>query len=577
MSFGTSTSISPKEKRKSRNGLKVLAVALTVLLVTAALFGYSYTQITTNVSGVEFTAVTFREPNAATLVSLIGGNYAGAVLSLIDSLVLQVDLEVGNGGILPVSIPTVEFDYSINGISMGSGRSDSSYTISPRQLQTIPIKVDVPAARIQSVVTSIVSSVGEVDVEVKGTLKASLLGLPINIPFETTKHISLRQMAEDKAKAWLSRMGGGQGDIPTDFQIVSYKWTVNGRDVTTSTANSRVTGIMLIRAEQRFGYTLTLEARQDRALLSDVSASSESYPLVMQPGETKELSVDFVAESGITVRGYFLSLRWSGKQWQMPADYPPRLAMAQSAAQPPAGSITVEDAYWSVGASRVTSVASPTQVTVNLVVRASGAYTGAVTVEIRKDIIGLPDTSVTSRQYNVALSSGQTQTLTLLFTAQKETGSRGYFVQVTWSSGAWTMPDSYPPRLTVTSAPAAPPPAPSQGVLRVISTDWTINGASVTSAPDKSVVTARLLVRSEGGFFTGNVQMEIRQDKAGLPDDTLSSNTFVLSMSSGEVKELTITFTVKDSFTLRGYFMRASWQTDSWEMSDNYPPRLSVK
>lgn len=567
------SSVSPPGKHRSRNGLKVLSVFLAVLLVTAVLFGYSYTQITMDVGKVEFTGVTFREPNAATLVSLLSGNVAGTALSLLDSLVLEVDLEVGNGGLLPVTIPAVEFDFSINDIPAGSGISDSSFTVSPRQLQTIPIQVNVPVAGAQTLLASIVSSAGEVDVGVKGTVKASLLGLPISIPFETTKHVSLRQIAEEKVKAWTSRIGGGQGDIPTDFQIVSYKWTVDGREATTSTPNSRITGTMTIRAEKRFGYTLILESRQDRVMLPDVSSSSQSYQLVMQPGETKELSVNFVVEGGVTVRGYFMTLKWSSQQWQMPSDYPPRLSVAQSAGQPavqPSGSIAVEDMYWTAGSSRVTSVASATQVTSNLVVRASGAFTGTVTVEIRQDLIGLPDVSVASRQFNVALSSGQSQSLTLPFTVQKESGSRGYFVQITWSGGSWTMPDSYPPRLTVTAAPP-------QGSLKVFSTDWTIGSASVTSASDKSTVVAHMLIKSEGGSFTGNVQLEIRQDKAGLPDATAASNVFSVSMSANEVKELTITFTVKSSFTLRGYFMSAYWQTSSWEMSDNYPPRLSVR
>jgi LEA14-like dessication related protein len=561
----------PQRKRNGISSLKILAVIFTVLIISGALVGYSYTQITTNVSSVEFTGLTFSEPGPATLVNLAVGNQIGAVLSLLDSLVLQVNIDVGNGGFIPVVVPSIEFDFSINGIPAGSGRSDSSYTISPRQLQAIPVRVDIPAASLQPMIDSIVSSLGELDVEIRGKVNANLIGIPIDIPFETTEHISLSQAAEEKARAWLSRVSGEQGDIPTDFSIESVKWIVDGREVMTANPGSTVTAVMMIKAEERFGYTIALEVRQDRAMLPDVSFGTRSYPFVMQPGETEELSFTFRAEGGLTVKGYFMSLRWTGHQWQMPAEYPPRLSSEKSEGSI-TGSIIVVDSFWSLGVSRVTSVRDGNQVTANIVVKANGAFDGVVTVEVRQDLIGLPDESVTSRQFDVKLSSGQEQTVSVAFTAQSEGGSRGYFVQLFWDDDSWTMPSSYPPRLIVEGA--VPPPA--QGRLQIVDAFWTVSSTRVNKASDKMIVVAHLLVRAEGGSFTGGVTLDVRQDNIASPDTTVTSNVFSISLSNGELKELILTFTAESHFYSRGYFIRIFWQSDSWEMEGSYPPRLSV-
>ncbi len=486
------TSLNQNTPRKqSKTYRKILAISLVVVLLAAGIIGYSYTQITVSVQSVEFAGVTFREPNTQTLVSLAAGNPVGVVLSLLDKINIQVNLEIENAGLVPLAIPSTEFDIDVNGVRAGSGQS-SDQSLNPRQSTIIPVRVEIPVARLQPLADVIVQSLGELDIEIHGKLKTNLLIIPIEIPFQKQQHISLVQIAQEKVQAlrsgiaaevkqiaaeaqqkvrsWASRVSGGQGDIPEDFTIISTQWLVGGQEVTSVGAGTRITATITIGADRSFSYPITLEIRQDRTKLTDVSFATRSYQVTMKPGETNQLSADFVPQSGLTVKGYFMSIRWSGKQWQMPSDYPPRLAMSgraqmpqppqinpapQPAPQPvpaPAQSsntLLIQDVFWTANSGKVSSVRSGTLVTANVVLATPDGFSGTVNVEVRRDLTARPDTTVITRDFTVNLNRGSQQTITLDFTAESGLFARGYFVKITWGSNTVEMQDSYPPRLSV--------------------------------------------------------------------------------------------------------------------------------
>ena len=170
-------------------------------------------------------------------------------------------------------------------------------------MENVPIRVEIPIKDLDSVIGSIIETLGELDVEITGTFNANFLGIPIELPFKTEQKISLGQVAKEEVEAWVSRMSGGNGDTPKDFSIESMKWMVNGKEVTSADPDSIVTAVAVIKAEKRFGYDVSLEVRQDRKGLHDKSFNTETYQLVMQPGDTEELSVTFRADGGITVSG----------------------------------------------------------------------------------------------------------------------------------------------------------------------------------------------------------------------------------------------------------------------------------
>ena len=171
-----------------------------------------------------------------------------------------------------------------------------------------------------------------------------------------------------------------------------------------------------------------------------------------------------------------MSLRWSGQQWQMPAEYPPRLSVSSSGEQivqtpkinpvpiipvpqpapqpapapaPSSNTLLIQDVFWTSGSSRVTSVQSGTLVTANVVLATPDGFSGTVNVEVRRDLTARPDAAVISREFRISLNRGSQQTVSIDFTAESGFLARGYFVRVTWEGGNFEMSNSYPPRLSV--------------------------------------------------------------------------------------------------------------------------------
>jgi len=116
----------------------------------------------------------------------------------------------------------------------------------------------------------------------------------------------------------------------------------------------------------------------------------------------------------------------------------------------PTGSLRITNAYWMESGNRVYSVEPPALVYAFVTISGNPSYEGKVTVMIKQDNKGLPDTTVISQKYYVSLSSEQSRTIELTFTPEYHSYSRGYFLKASWGGGSWTMSKSYPPRLLVT-------------------------------------------------------------------------------------------------------------------------------
>jgi len=93
------------------------------------------------------------------------------------------------------------------------------------------------------------------------------------------------------------------------------------------------------------------------------------------------------------------------------------------------------------------------QVVACVVLAATEATEGDVTFRVRMDIKYWLDKDYATKMFHVRLSKGESATLELEFRPSQPSSGRlrGYYVQVDFESwvGKWTMPGSYPPRLTV--------------------------------------------------------------------------------------------------------------------------------
>jgi len=118
----------------------------------------------------------------------------------------------------------------------------------------------------------------------------------------------------------------------------------------------------------------------------------------------------------------------------------------------------VQDAFWEIGDQTVTTTRVGQEVEAHIVVRASEEYVGSIVVKIKKDINLWPDSDYHIQTFPVNIRGGETEDLTVSFMPDQASsggfrGLKGYFIEVDFqaSGTTWTMENTYPPRLTVTT------------------------------------------------------------------------------------------------------------------------------
>ena len=243
------------------------------------------------------------------------------------------------------------------------------------------------------------------------------------------------------------------------------------------------------------------------------------------------------------------------------------------------GRLVVERYGWFVGNSQVSSVGPGQTVRAAILVRAVGRVEGTVTLEVRRDLRLMPDTTLTRRDFYVDLGDGESWTLYLDFTTEGGKSLRGYFMRV-YLDGVpvWEMGDGYPPRLAVTvEAGGLQTRTRGTGSLVVERYAWLMGNQAVYAASSGSQVTAAIVVSARGGDVEGTVTLEVRKDLRFRPDETAAIRNFRVRLGEGESRTLMVSFLVDRGITLRGYYMKVYFNGRLvWEMDDGYPPRLRV-
>lgn len=116
---------------------------------------------------------------------------------------------------------------------------------------------------------------------------------------------------------------------------------------------------------------------------------------------------------------------------------------------------TVQEAVWQVSDQRVTAARIGQEVEAVTVVKAVEEYVGSIVVKIRKDTRLWPDSDYQVSTFPVNLRGGEDKELRILFAPDEASGGslRGYFIEIEFqvTRTTWTMENSYPPRLTVTT------------------------------------------------------------------------------------------------------------------------------
>ena len=114
----------------------------------------------------------------------------------------------------------------------------------------------------------------------------------------------------------------------------------------------------------------------------------------------------------------------------------------------PIGVLQIQNSFWSIGGSRITSAVSGSIVTGHVSVTSSEAVDVIVRFSVRQDRTLIGDREMTSESIRVSLGPGQTRELVIDFQVESGFTVRGYFLKLEWPGGDWQQ-DGYPPRLGV--------------------------------------------------------------------------------------------------------------------------------
>jgi LEA14-like dessication related protein len=173
----------------------VVAISISIIAILFGLIAYSYTQIHVSLSEVSSVDIELENLSWANLIKLgfdvLSGNWIAAALDVIAGINLELVFELSNNGLLPVYIPELSYDLSINDIPIGTGYSEINTTINPGDTKEIPILQNLQKTSFSPAIESIINTEGVIDVGVSGTAFFELLGQRIPIPFESTRQVSI--------------------------------------------------------------------------------------------------------------------------------------------------------------------------------------------------------------------------------------------------------------------------------------------------------------------------------------------------------------------------------------------------
>ena len=101
-----------------------IAVSIAIVVIVFGLIGYSYTQIHVSLIEVSSVSVELENLSWTTLIKLgldiLSGNWIAAALDVIEGINLDLVFGLSNNGLLPVYIPELSYDLSINDIPIGT-------------------------------------------------------------------------------------------------------------------------------------------------------------------------------------------------------------------------------------------------------------------------------------------------------------------------------------------------------------------------------------------------------------------------------------------------------------------------
>ncbi len=187
----------------------IIVVIIAIIGIILGLLAYSYTQIHVNLNAVSLRSIDWESITWSTLLKLglnvLTGNWLGAAFNLIQGINLDLIFGLSNYGVLPVYIPDLSYDLSINDVPVGHGYSNVDVTINPGDTKEITVLQHFQKSSLAPAVESIVSTGGIIDLHVSGTAYFKLLGISIPVPFESSKQVSIKEEIKNHLNAEIQK------------------------------------------------------------------------------------------------------------------------------------------------------------------------------------------------------------------------------------------------------------------------------------------------------------------------------------------------------------------------------------
>ena len=222
---------------------------------------------------------------------------------------------------------------------------------------------------------------------------------------------------------------------------------------------------------------------------------------------------------------------------------------------------------WYVNGSNVSTTDKGSTVTARITI--SDGDAGQYSMRIRRDVSLSSDETVSELSFSY---DGGSATESISFYppyATNESNTNGYHVDLLKGGNTvWTLGDSYPPRLMVTTS------SQTTMALSVNFDGWYANSSSVSTTNEGNIVTAKITL-SDG--YTGQYNMRIRRDVSWSSDETVSELSFYYDGSSA-TKSISFypPYATNESNT-NGYHVDLLKDDNTvWALGDSYPPRLRV-
>lgn len=462
----------------------------------------------------------------------------------------EFDLVIEGHGYVSTTVKSFQSKIYLEDIQLGTITSNEFFIIPASGIETahMDFQLDLSSfslSDIEYVANSISSHNGEIKMSLEGFIEPVILIFPINVPINVDTYTTT---------------------ITNAPKVTSLSWDSSSCEVGED-VGFHINVKNVFRASDVNGVVDVL-VREDVSYGSDVTAESYQFPVYLRPGESKTFTDEFSTYKESSTRGFFLKTQWGSQViGEQTSAYPPRLGVIE-------GRLEFENVYWTVNRKTASSCELGETVQAHISFRAYDAsVSGTIRVKIRKDIAGGFDEDFAVSDYDLQISKGETKSITLEFTPNEASSgnSRGYFIEVE-GEVSWTMTDAYPPRLKVKAVEI--------GIPSIVFSWFTINEKTVTEAEQGENVQAHVNIKAINGDITGTLTLRIRKDIYILPDEDYVIKQFSISLSEGQYKEITQSFTASEitSSTFRGYFIQVdfdSWAF-SWTMDDAYPPRLKV-